>query len=273
MVKCSLFMIKVNAEPKPILAVYNRLNPEGEHASLVKAASRARIQRPIVPAFTLLDNNRSWKEKTEDLSGYAAVWSGGSGDVDLVYPSPYRDQFLKRMSPLVSRVRRQGISFVGECVTHQGVAHDRNGVVGRREGRNEGGTILLNLTPAGREHPLFNGFPKGPISMIGAHKDNVLVRPPEARILGWTDRDPYSVLEYPMLTNEGSTADGSAPYFVTLQLHGLLKPGPTEALMDATNARITVELGLEPFEKTHPFGPIDDNELLIVNLLDGLPSK
>jgi GMP synthase-like glutamine amidotransferase len=261
------------AEPKPILALYNRYDHSREHAALVQASRRAHVQRSIVDASILLDDERSWKAKTSELGQYAGIWAGGSGDMDHTHSTPGLTLFYRRMEPLVAQAEEEALSILAECFSQQGILKMKGAKLVRDETRWEGGTVPLHLTEAGRSHSLFNGVSDDEsskkISILSLHKDSVAQLPQDliaqAKVLATSDGNPA----FP--ESEGNPyAVVQIGNLILFQQHTLYKPENIEPVFEATNNRIKERGELEPFPQTHPFHPIDDCERITVNFLDGL---
>lgn len=88
----------------------------------------------------------------------------------------------ERLLGWLREVARQEVPLLGVCYGHQAICQALGGRVARHPGGWEIGTVEVELTPAGRADPLFEGFPER-FRVQTTHEDHAVSLPPEAVLL------------------------------------------------------------------------------------------
>jgi GMP synthase (glutamine-hydrolysing) len=111
------------------------------------------------------------------LDGYEGVILSGSPSDAWV-----DDPVNRSLAGLILACRDRQLPFLGVCFGHQLLAHVLGGNVARNPKGVELGVVPLELTDAGRQSPLFAGFP-AKFEALESHQDAVLSLPPGAELL------------------------------------------------------------------------------------------
>ena len=88
-----------------------------------------------------------------------------------------------------------GRPVLGICFGHQLLAHALGGEVADNPHGIEVGTVLTRLSDAGREDPLFTGWPEQAL-VQASHTQSVLALPPDAVALAASEQDPHHAFRY-----------------------------------------------------------------------------
>jgi len=92
------------------------------------------------------------------------------------------DPWIERLSGWIRCVVDAGEPLLGVCYGHQILCAAAGGIVEKHPRGWELGTVEVELTPAGREDPLFEGLPDT-FLVQATHQDYVAMAPPGARTL------------------------------------------------------------------------------------------
>lgn len=92
------------------------------------------------------------------------------------------DPWIERLLDWIEGAVDAEAPLLGVCYGHQALCAAAGGVVTQHPRGWELGTVEVELTPAGREDPLFEGFP-GAFLVQATHEDYVAMAPPGARTL------------------------------------------------------------------------------------------
>lgn len=92
------------------------------------------------------------------------------------------DSSTERLFDWIRDVARRDSPLLGVCYGHQAICQALGGRVERHPGGWEIGTTEVELTEAGREDPLFAGFPER-FCVQTTHEDYVALLPPDATLL------------------------------------------------------------------------------------------
>ncbi|HSX08948.1 MAG TPA: hypothetical protein VLF93_02235 [Candidatus Saccharimonadales bacterium] len=256
---------EASPQGRDILVVHNRFLNGSEIRKMRELARRVPGTR-LVHAETLNDTQGNWARKTDDLSLYGAVILKGSSDMDRSRPTQVLEDHDKRMEPLVHQIFDSGKPAYATCLSHQSVNEFLGGEVRRNPRRHETGTAEVILTEAGIEHPIFEGVVQDPsrskdrIRLIVVHKDAVTKKAPNAKQLGYTDRDPNAILQIGNI--------------ITVQGHAeLTDPKQVEEILNDTNKLLEEADQLGTYEQTSPFTDPDHTELLLVNFIRDVPTR
>ena len=114
----------------------------------------------------------------QQLREARAVLIGGSGDYSVVTGGPWLEEALEAMRMLVE----WGTPTFASCWGFQAMARALGGVVVTSEAHAELGTVELELTEAGRRHPLTSALPPKFMACMG-HHDMVVELPQQAQLL------------------------------------------------------------------------------------------
>lgn len=101
----------------------------------------------------------------EDVAGHRVLMIGGAGSHSVTHEYA----FTRPLSRLVERWLDEGRPLFGSCWGHQFVARLLGGRVVTDLSREEVGSFDVHLTGAGREDPLFAGFPTTFTAHLGHH--------------------------------------------------------------------------------------------------------
>lgn len=119
------------------------------------------------------------------LDNVDAFMIGGAGEYSAQNDFPWTESLLD----LIREARRRALPTFGSCWGHQVIARAFGGRVVRDSERAELGCGVVELTPAGREDPLFRRFPKRFKANMG-HHDRV-VELPEGAVELACNEQPY----------------------------------------------------------------------------------
>lgn len=110
----------------------------------------------------------------DEADGWIVTGARGS----VARPEPGTERLLD----WIREVARRDSPLLGVCYGHQAICAALGGRVERHPGGWEIGTTEVELTAAGREDPLFAGFPER-FSVQTTHEDYVAHLPPDATLL------------------------------------------------------------------------------------------
>ncbi len=119
------------------------------------------------------------------LDNVDAFMIGGAGEYSAQNDFPWTESLLD----LIREARRRALPTFGSCWGHQVIARAFGGRVVRDSERAELGCGVVELTPAGREDPLFRRFPRRFKANMG-HHDRV-VELPEGAVELACNEQPY----------------------------------------------------------------------------------
>jgi GMP synthase (glutamine-hydrolysing) len=91
---------------------------------------------------------------------------------------------------LVAELVPRGVPVLGVCFGHQLMARALGGRVEHNRKGQEIGTTAVELTPAGRREPLFDGLPTH-LDVHSSHAQSVVELPPQARLLAHNAHDAH----------------------------------------------------------------------------------
>ena len=144
------------------------------------------IEHPGIFRDFLAEDGIDWQaveldagEVIPDLSDYDALWvMGGPMDVWQEEEHPW---LVAEKAAIREAVLDRGLSYLGLCLGHQLLAEALGGAVGPAA-QPEIGFLEIALTAAGRNHPLFAGFP-GASDCLQWHSAEVLAVPESLAVL------------------------------------------------------------------------------------------
>lgn len=87
------------------------------------------------------------------------------------------------------------LPVLGICYGHQLLAHALGGEIAYLPGGREAGTVDLQVFPEAGEHPWLRDVPEYCQGNV-VHSQGVRVLPPQARVLGRSQRDPHQIVLY-----------------------------------------------------------------------------
>jgi len=128
----------------------------------------------------------------EDVQEFDAVFVGGAGAHTAFEDHPFTD----RLQEVVQRLIEEDRPFFGSCWGHQFLARVLGGSVVTDPSAEEVGTFDIELTPEGRNDPLFSGLPPVFPAQLG-HHDRIGHLPPDLVELARSDRCPYQAVRIP----------------------------------------------------------------------------
>ena len=99
------------------------------------------------------------------------------------------EPWAERLMEWIREIARRETPLLGVCYGHQAVCAALGGGVMRHPRGWEIGTVEVELTPAGRRDPLFQGFPDR-FRVQTTHEDHVAELPPEAVLLAGNLHSP-----------------------------------------------------------------------------------
>lgn len=97
------------------------------------------------------------------------------------------------MRQVVGRWVETDRPFFGSCWGHHFLAATLGGEVRTDVSTSEIGTFAVNLSPAGRQDPLFSTLPREFLAQMG-HHDYVAQLPPGSESLAWSERCPNQAI-------------------------------------------------------------------------------
>ncbi len=123
---------------------------------------RCRIRKDQLDAVNLLnDPVPTW----DQAGAFDVVMIGGAGVLSVTQDHPFNDA----LTELVLRLCEADRPLFGACWGHQFVAQALGGTVITDHDRREIGTNKVELTPAGRDDPIFAGLPPSFQAHMGHH--------------------------------------------------------------------------------------------------------
>lgn len=143
---------------------------------------------------------------------------------------------VERLLDWIRETVGQGTPLLGVCYGHQAVCAATGGKVERHPAGWELGTVEVELTPAGRADPIFEGFPDRFLVQT-THEDAVIGLPPRATLLAGNAHCPVQAVAIgPACRGVQFHPEVTAPIardFVARRAH-LVQPPPVVA--DAPHA-------------------------------------
>ena len=137
------------------------------------------LAREQLYAWNVVDRPRVlWR----DLRRADAILIGGSGDHSVTEDYP----FMPWIEDVVRSAVAAGKPLFGICWGHHMLARALGGEVVTDPRSEEVGTYFVELTPEGRDDPLFAGVGRRFAANL-VHHDSVAVPPPGFRELAWTE--------------------------------------------------------------------------------------
>ena len=118
-----------------------------------------------------------------------ALIVGGAGAHSATHPYP----FTAGLESLIRQAVAASKPFFGSCFGHHVLVTALGGRVVTDHAAGEVGTFDIDLTTAGHEDPLLEGFPGRFPAQLG-HHDRVTVKPPELVELAFSNRCRYQLL-------------------------------------------------------------------------------
>ena len=163
------------------------------------------IREHLGPGITLHSHNAiNSPFPPNQLSHFAGVVFGGSGDCSVI--DPHNQPWVTPLLRVLERTLEENIPGLGLCFGHQLLAKALGATVATDPKREESGTIDLDLTPAGKQDPLFKPLPS-PFPAHTGHSDSVMDVPTGVTLLATSRR----------LSTQAFRVD-DAPFFST-QFH------------------------------------------------------
>ena len=133
------------------------------------------------PALEICVSNAVVEHAVTDwLDGIGAVIIGGSGAYS-VYSESIQDQVHSLMG-LIETCATRGVPLFGICFGHQLIAQTFGGDIRPTPSASEMGTVMVNLTDAGRHDSVFGELPDK-FEVQSGHSDSVMTAPKHARPL------------------------------------------------------------------------------------------
>lgn len=210
------------------------------------------------------------------LDGVDGVVLGGSGDFSVNHPSSHR--WVTPVRDLIDAALQRDVPGFGICFGHQLLGRHFGGDVVTDPRHEEVGTVELHVTDAGRDDPLFAGFPREFAAHTG-HSDHVTGAPSGLRCIVGGGRSPnqgfavvgarfWSTQFHPDLTGAEARAryltnkrgsDGSvAPHYVRAASAFAVDRDESTALLHRFAELVSPrEASPQPLSKT-PVSPQED---------------
>ena len=141
-----------------------------------------------------LDRRHNWT----DLDFITGRFNGAillGATMDYTRPTQARRLYREAIAPHVTKSIRENFPLMGICMGHQAIADIQGGLVERDEQRTELGTTQLHLVGNERKKALYDDVGQ-PIEMSFTHRNSVVDLPKDAEVVGYTKRDPHSVIRY-----------------------------------------------------------------------------
>jgi GMP synthase (glutamine-hydrolysing) len=128
-----------------------------------------------------------------DLGAFDALVVSGSPDSVCAYKP-----WMGKLAEATLRAAGRGTPVLGVCFGHQLLSHALGARVEPNPRGWEIGTVEVELTPAGRTDPLFEGLPHR-FAVQESHQDAVVEAPPGAELLATNPHTPVQALRFPAL--------------------------------------------------------------------------
>jgi GMP synthase (glutamine-hydrolysing) len=150
------------------------------------------FERVAEEPLTVLDGRLggAGAARTPDVRDFAGVLITGSA-ASLATPQP--EPWMDAATELVVKAHDAGVPVLGVCFGHQLVARIFGARVVVNPRGYEVGTTRVELTPAGRADPLFDGLPDT-LTANQSHFDTVDAPPPGVSVLAWSDKTPVQAV-------------------------------------------------------------------------------
>ena len=168
-----------------------------------------------------------------DVRTFDAILVTGS-PLSVTQPQPW----MLQLADYLREAAERRVPILGVCFGHQLLAHAWGARVVRNVQGREVGTVQVELTPEGREDPLFQGLPAH-FSVQATHEDVVEAAPAGSQVLARNANTALQALAF------GPSVRG-------VQFHPELSPAALGALVGARAERLEEEaraLGLPPGER------------------------
>ena len=145
----------------------------------------ARAIEPLGARCQLYDLERQPPPDADHADGWIITGTRGS----LTEATPSAERLLTWTREAIAGER----PLLGVCYGHQVICAAAGGRVERNPSGWELGSVEVELTPAGREDPLFNGFPDR-FTVQTTHEDHVVLPPPAAVVLARNGHTPIQAV-------------------------------------------------------------------------------
>ncbi len=169
-------------------------------------------------------------------------------------------QWIRDLEGFVREVADSGVPFVGICFGHQLIARALGGSVVRSERGWGVGVKEVELAPDLEWTESANGSYR----VVNSHADQVETLPPGAKVLGWTDHCPVSMM-------------GVGDTILGIQGHPEMDPTYTEALIRDRRGSIipeeTAVAGLESLQQEPDSEMLADWILRFIDRASSTPSR
>lgn len=110
-----------------------------------------------------------------------------------------RADWSERTAKWLLRAVEREIPILGICFGHQLLAYTLGGKVDNMPDGPEFGTVSISLTSASIDDPILGNFPRT-VKAQASHYQSVTDLPPEATLLGFSEKDPHSAFRYGLCT-------------------------------------------------------------------------
>lgn len=175
-------MAKRNPSPLRLLLVQARNTAAMEVQEQICFQERCRLEASHFVPFNVA---RAHPHRTL-IDDADALLIGGAGEYSVTRDYPWMPALLD----LVRAANERSLPTFGSCWGHQLIARALGGTVVHDSERAELGCHPVELTPAGREDPLFGSFPHRFLANMG-HHDRVAELPPGGVELAFSDTQPH----------------------------------------------------------------------------------
>ncbi len=233
-----------------VLVIQPRLNREmsvREQANILNITRNLEVYLTFVNPL-IHDGITRWSHPGDILSTYGCSLWLGSGDIDLSESEQNKEIYLNTILPLAQKILAEDVPAMGICLGHQTFALASGAKVMKIINRSETGTGLLLLTEQGEIDRVFRTVSR-PTPIVVSHKDSVVNLPSGFTILGYTMKDPNSVLRRGKI--------------ITFQGHPeITKTDELRKKMDAAQDHT-----INGYQQTYPFVDPGPTDVIITNFL------
>jgi GMP synthase-like glutamine amidotransferase len=245
-----------------ILAIQGQLDPRRDAEQKVIEPIFAQAEVPTDFVDALAENEIEeidWNDPDRILEGHIGLYLGGSGFIDLSHLNPQTkegqqaNRYLNRVIPVVQLAMDRGLSIHGTCVGHHAMAIATSGesIVQRLPEVAEVDVVNFTLSPLGQRHPHFEGRQGNSMYTVGVHNDSLGAHPKGSEVVGRTQRDPRSFLQY----NDGRATSSQLHFEISDATH----------LLHAIRTVNTVRSQLPSYDAPSSFRQPDDGRFVLVN--------